>query len=138
VAELRLVRPMPRVKRFVLGLAGVTLGAAVFAGGAMLLLSLFTNANVSVGFANHSKTTIQNLVVSCPDFSRSPNTSLAPGEGFAFSAPAHRKFNIRVSFDADGQHFEIPTRVLLFSLGDYMVSLSIDDQMKLATQARVI
>jgi hypothetical protein len=110
----------------------------VFAAAVVTLLSLFTNANVSVGFINRSNTTLQNLVVSCPDFDRSPDVEMVPGNSFAFSAKTRSKFDIRISFDPRGQHYDIPSRVRLAPLGDYMVSLSLDDRMRLSVETRVL
>jgi hypothetical protein len=142
VAQLSLVRPTNHlVKKTLIVVGALVLGALLFAGAAVLLLSLFTNGSVSVDFANHSNTTLQNVVVFCPDLGRTgrtPAVDLQPGNGFGFSARTHRNFAIRVAFETQGRHYDIPGRVRLGFLGDYMVSFSIDDQMKLLVEAKVM
>jgi len=138
VAELVLVRPLlPRVKRFFIIGGGVALGAVIFATAAIVLLSLFTNRNVSVGLANRSGTPLHNLVISRPGFVQRMGDMDARG-GVGFSAKSYRKFEIRVGFEARGQHYELPARIRLAPIGDYHVWLSIDDQMRLSVDAGVL
>jgi hypothetical protein len=65
VAYLFLVRQQCRVNRLLRIIAGVILGAAIFAGGSVKLLWLFSDNNVSINVYNDSKIELRKIERTC-------------------------------------------------------------------------
>jgi hypothetical protein len=126
--DLVLVRPTLYVRKFLIILAGVTVGAAVFAGGAFAILLLLTSDDVSINLKNNSGTQLHNIAVIIPNspFSHS-SPELSPGDEFDFSADRHTKLAMRVVFDAGGRHYNIPAEIRLPPVGDFVVIVGINE-----------
>jgi hypothetical protein len=103
--------------------------------GALTLWWFTTDNNASVNIWNRSGRTLHNLVIAVPGRSeRFGDFGAAHSGGFA--ADPHLRYDVLVSFDTDGQHYELPARAYMLPFGDTLVSLSVDDQLRLFIGAR--
>jgi len=119
------------VKRLLFIISGIALGAAIFAAGALTLLWLFSDNNVSINLSNDSKAELHNVGVIIPG---SPfpafRHEMPPITYFAFSAETRSRLPIRVVFDAGGRHYDVPVELHLAPFGSFVVSISIDERMQ--------
>ena len=114
---------------YILGVAvlvPVGLAAAIFA-----MLWVTNGNNVSVNVNNNSSVTLRHVVVSAHRASASFNT-LSSRDSAVFSADPRFVFDVTVAFDANNRHYNLRGRAYLLPFGDFIVTLSIDRDMKLS------
>ena len=128
-----------RVKKFFTIVAGIALGAAMLGAGAVTLLWLFSDNNVSINVFNRSGVVLRNVAVIVPGspFSGRPE-DMSPDNSFVFATETKTKLPIHVVFDADGRHYDVPTQLRLAPFGSYLVSISIDDHMQVSFKTRFL
>ena len=103
---------------------------------AFALAWLTTGTNASVNIWNRSHTTLRNIVISVPGRSET-FASMAPGDSAAFSAGPRVAFDVRVTFDAEGHHYDVPSRIHLLPFGEFGVLISIDDRMRVSVKGQL-
>ena len=125
------------MKKFLIVVAGVALGAATLGAGAITLLWLFCDNGVSINVRNASGVPLQKVAVVVPNaaFSGYPS-DMEPGTEFVFGTDdtmkPHTKLPLRVIFDAAGHHYEVPAQIRLAPFGSYYVSISINEHMQVS------
>ena len=101
----------------------------------MTLLWLFCDNNVSINLAKKSEAELQNaaIIVAGSPFSGMPH-KLAPGDSFVFGAETHSKLPIRVLFDADGRHYDIPSELRLAPFGSFVVVITVGEHFQISVE----
>jgi hypothetical protein len=123
------------VKKFFYVLAIVLLTPVGVAAGALTLWWFTTTNTASVNLWNRSHSTLRNIIVSVPGRS-DPFAEMAPGDSGGFPADPKFTYDVHVSFDADGRHYDLPARIHMLPVGDSIVSLSIDGEFRLSVSAK--
>jgi hypothetical protein len=130
------------VKRFLTVVAGVVLGAGILGAGALALLWLFCDNSVQIDLRNDSGVSLHKVAVTLPAYAFSPSPEdMEPGGGSIFSAgdmKPRTTLPIRVTFDAAGRHYDVPSQLRLAPFGSYHVSIRIDGQMQVSCKARSV
>ena len=125
------------MKKVLLILGGFSLAVAMLGAGWLSILWLNSDDSVTVDVENHSGMTLQHLVLSVPgSFPPSrANKDIEPGSSFGTSGDRHRKFKLRLTFDAQGRHFDFPAEIHInpFAM-NCSVRVSIDDNLKMSVR----
>lgn len=131
------------MKRSLLILAGVVLGSAMFAAGAFTLLWLFSDNSLQIDLRNDSGVSLQNVAIIVPgaSFSRLAQ-DMQPGDGVIFSTgdslKPRRKLPIRVVFDADGRHYDVPKKLSLAPFGSYYLTFRIQNDLAVSCDTKTL
>lgn len=96
-----------------------------------------TGDNVSVNVRNHSHKYVENIVVSGHGFSCRLGGMGVPG-GWAFSARPRFRFDVRMAFDVDGRHYDLPGHTWMLPFGDSLVTVWLDEELKLHVDRRYL
>ena len=128
------------MKRFLTIVAGVILGAGILGAGALALLWLFCDNSVQIDLCNDSGVSLQKVAVTLPANAFSPSPKdMDPGGGTTFNTgdmKPRTTLPLRVTFDAAGHHYDVPSQLRLAPFGSYYVSIRIDAQMQVSCKAR--
>src|ERR1043166_2252423 len=97
------------MKRFLLVVAGVAIGALVFYAGMVVFDDLSSEDNEPViVVVNDSKSVLDNALFAVEGKPESHIDSLQPHDYLTQSKPKGRKVAFRLAFDALGRHYEFP------------------------------
>ena len=113
----------------------IVLIPVVFLSGTFAMWLLTTTNTASVSVSNRSQRTLENVVLAVPGRSAKFG-SLEPGDSAGFAADARLSLHVRVSFDADGQHYELHREAHILPVGDTIVSASVDPALVLSLEAK--
>ena len=120
-------------------LAGIVLGAAIFAVGVFALLLLFCDNSVTISVRNDSVVPLGKVTVVVPNSWSDSTPHLKPGDEIDFETfdtfGPRIKLQFRVIFDGNGNHYDVPVQARLAPFGSYYVPVSIDQHMQVSFQA---
>ena len=102
---------------------------------ALALWWFTTDGNTSVNFWNHSHTGLGGVVVSVGEHAEKLGY-LAPGESAGFVVHPRLTLDVRVAFNAAGSHHYLPTRIRELPFGDSILSVSVDDQLRVTASSK--
>jgi len=126
------------VKRSLVIVAAVILGVGIFAAGAVTLLWLSSDSNVTVWVSNDSGAPIHNVVVIVSGVTSIGPQEMAPAAIQDTTATLRARLPIRVAFDADGRHYDVPAQLRFIPLGCPVVSISIGPKMQVSIKTKVV
>ncbi len=126
------------MKRFILVVAGVAIGALIFYAGLVILDDLSSADNEPVVVVvNDSKSALNNasFSVNGNGMLASQIDSLEPHDYLTQYKPKGRKVAFRLAFDARGRHYEFPGEATV-PFGARNMAIRVDDNMQIAVHAR--
>ena len=117
--------------RKLLYITGVVLLALTGVLAVATTLWLFTTRDtVSVNVRNNSDKYLENIVVSGAGFSYHTGSMGTP-RTWAFGAHPQLRFDVHMAFDVNGQHYDLSGRTWLLPFGSSIVTLWVDEQLRL-------
>src|SRR5688500_133160 len=115
------------MKRVVTIAAGVAVGLGVIVIVLLAIQFLISGNSTSINVHNDSNVPLQAVAVFVPDSVFSGHRSdMSPGGLIGFDAQTKMFLPLRIAFDAQGQHYEVSSRVLLPPVGAYRIAIYID------------
>jgi hypothetical protein len=102
---------------------------------ALTVWSLTTTNTVSVNFENRSGRPLQNFTVITRGHPVKFEEDMLAGEAGEFKDDPRLVFDLRVSFDVGGQHYDLPARTYMLPFGNSVVLLSLDRELRLSIQS---
>ena len=109
----------------------------VFLAGVWAMLELLGRNVLFINVRNYSHKYIENVVVSDSNFSSGTPGMGVPGSWGFYTSPRLR-FKVRVAFNVEGQHYDIPADTWLLPFGRSSVTLSIGEGFKLKLDAKLL
>ena len=127
------------MRKFLIILVGVIVGAVVFGAGAFAILLLITRDDVSIDLRNSSGTNLHNVAVIIRNSPWNDSTDdMPPGGSMGFAVDRHTRLPIRVVFDAGGRHYDLAAEVRLPPVGDFVVIVTINEHLQLTIERILI
>jgi hypothetical protein len=99
------------------------------------MLELLGRNVLFINVRNYSHKYLENIVVSGSHFSDRQGGMGTPGN-WDFSTSSRLSLNVRVAFDVDGQHYDVPGHAWLIPFGETTVTILIGERLNLMLEAR--
>jgi hypothetical protein len=97
------------------------------------MFSLIAGENLAIYVLNRSDATLDDFTLSSSEFYY--NRASVPSQGkFGIPVSAPSRFDLRVSFNARNQRYDTSRPIRLWPIGQYHLTLVIDDQMTLSVK----
>ena len=127
------------MKKVLTIVAGVAVGLVTILVLALAAQWLFFGNTTSINIFNRSNVSLHDFAVVVPGSTFSgPRQEMPPSSDVAFSTDTRMLLPVRITFYADGRHYDVSRRVILPPIGAYIISIYIDPQIQVSIVPRIL